>query len=386
MVREKGKMFRVSLLFILASVVAVVGVAHFLSAAEAPRGNWKTEWDKVVAAAKKEGRVVVAESGGAGAETRRLYTEGFQKQFPEIRVDLTVSGGEGSIAPRMLTERKAGRFEWDVLTGGTTTPIEYLLPAGVLDPIRPTLILPEVTDSNKWFGGQFDFADKAGNYVLVFGGYVKPPFAFNPKLVSKKDIDSYWDLLEPKWKGKTILHDPRRPGSGLAAVTFWYGWGEKGKEFLRRYFTEQDVKLTGNYRQQLEWLARGDYMIGIGHNNSVMQEFLSKGLPLAQFTADDIKEANYVTAAIASVSLVNRAPRPNAAKVFINWMLTKETQTAWSKVTGFWSRRMDVSYAHLDPGLIPKLEKMSSYQLNYKEEWVDKREEIGKFLNKLIKQ
>jgi ABC-type Fe3+ transport system substrate-binding protein len=146
------------------------------------------------------------------------------------------------------------------------------------------------------------------------------------------------------------------------------------------------VKLTGNYRQQLEWLARGDYAIGIGHNNSVMEEFVTKGLPLAQVTADDIKEANYVTAAIASVSLVNRAPRPNAAKVFINWLLSKETLTAWSKATGFWSRRMDVSHDHLEPGLIPKLEKMSSYQLNYKEEWVEKRAEIVKFLNKLIKQ
>lgn len=378
-------MFRDASGFLLGMVLATAGVSSLLSAAEVPTGNWKAEWDKVVAAAKKEGRVVVAESGGAGAETRRLYTDGFQKQFPEIRVDLTVSGGEGSIAPRMLTERKAGRFEWDVLTGGTTTPIEYLLPAGVLDPIRPALILPEVTDPSKWFGRQIDFADRAANHVLVFGGYVKPPFAFNSKLLSKKDIDSYWDLLDPKWKGKTVLHDPRRPGSGLAAVTFWYGWGEKGKEFVRRYLTEQDVKLTGNYRQQLEWLARGDYLIGIGHNNSVMQELLSKGLPLAQFTADDIKEANYVTAAIASVSLVNRAPRPNAAKVFINWMLAKETQSAWSKVTGFWSRRMDVSHEHLDPGLIPKAEKMSSYQLNYKEDWVEKREEIVKFLNKLIK-
>lgn len=378
-------MFRDASGFLLGMVLATAGVSSLLSAAEVPTGNWKAEWDKVVAAAKKEGRVVVAESGGAGAETRRLYTDGFQKQFPEIRVDLTVSGGEGSIAPRMLTERKAGRFEWDVLTGGTTTPIEYLLPAGVLDPIRPALILPEVTDPSKWFGRQIDFADRAANHVLVFGGYVKPPFAFNSKLLSKKDIDSYWDLLDPKWKGKTVLHDPRRPGSGLAAVTFWYGWGEKGKEFVRRYLTEQDVKLTGNYRQQLEWLARGDYLIGIGHNNSVMQELLSKGLPLAQFTADDIKEANYVTAAIASVSLVNRAPRPNAAKVFINWMLAKETQSAWSKVTGFWSRRMDVSHEHLDPGLIPKAEKMSSYQLNYKEDWVEKRQEIVKFLNKLIK-
>jgi ABC-type Fe3+ transport system substrate-binding protein len=83
---------------------------------------------------------------------------------------------------------------------------------------------------------------------------------------------------------------------------------------------------------------------------------------------------------------VNRAPHPNAARVFINWLLSQETLSAWSRVTGFWSRRVDVPHDHLEPGLIPKPEKMSSYQLNYKEEWVDKREEIGKFINTLIKQ
>jgi ABC-type Fe3+ transport system substrate-binding protein len=181
------------------------------------------------------------------------------------------------------------------------------------------------------------------------------------------------------------LHNPLESGSGLAAVTFWYGTPTLGKEFIRRLLTEQKIMIVRDYRQQLEWVARGDYAFAIGHHQEIFTEFRDKGLPLEQLTADDIKEANYVTAAVASLSPVNRGPHPNATKVFINWLLSKDTQTAWSKATGFWSRRNDVPNNHLDPALVPKLEKISSYQLNYKEEWVKKRAEIQVFLRTIFK-
>ncbi|HEX9880646.1 MAG TPA: extracellular solute-binding protein, partial [Candidatus Binatia bacterium] len=255
------------------------------------------EWDDVVAAAKKEGTVVVANGGGAGSEERRLYTEEFQKQFPGIKVDMTTAGGR-SIAPRMLMERRAGKYIWDVYTGGTTTALEYLVPAGVLDPIKPALILPEVKDPKNWFGGAIDFSDNAATHNLVFGGYVKPPLVYNTKFVKKTDIRSYRDLLDPKWKGKIVITDPRRPGSGLAAATFWYGTDGLGKEYIKEFFSKQDVKVSSDYRQQMEWLSRGDYYIAIGHHNGIFNEFLAQGLPLGQLTASDVKEANYVTAAV----------------------------------------------------------------------------------------
>ena len=343
-----------------------------------------SEWDKVVAAAKKEGQVVIAQGGGSGTELRRLMTEGFQKEFPEIRVDLTVAGGR-SIAPRILMERRVGKYLWDVYTGGTTTVLNFLVPAGVLDPIKPTLILPEVIDPDKWFGGSLDYADDAAMYNLVFGGYVKPPLVYNTTKMKKSDITSYKDLLDSKWRGKIVVTDPRRPGSGMAAATFWYATEGLGKDFIRQLFTKQRVKLSRDYRQQMEWLARGDYTIAIGHHNAIYKEFVNKGLPLAQLTANDVREANYITAAVASIGVVNQAPHPNAAKVYINWLLSKKIQQPWSEITGYWSRRRDVAHDHLDPALIPEEDKISSYQLNYKEEWVAKRREIVKFLRTVIK-
>lgn len=363
----------------LLSLVLVSLAALDLVAATSP------EWNQVVEAAKREGRVVIGLGGGGGADVRALFTDGFQKQFPEIKVDLTIFGGGARLVSRVLTERRAGKYQWDVYTGGTTTAIENLIPAGVLDPIRPVLILPEVVDRSKWFGGQIDFSDDAATHNLVFGGYVKPPFAYNSKLVKKQEVDSYLDLLDPKWKGKISLHNPLESGSGLAAVTFWYGSPGLGKEFIRRFLTEQKVMIVRDYRQQLEWVARGDYLFAIGHHQEIFTEFRDKGLPLAQLTANDVKEANYVTAAVGSLGLMNRAPHPNAAKVFLNWLLGKETQTAWARATGFWSRRLDVPHDHLDPALLPKIEKLSSYQLNYKEEWVKKRAEIQAFLRTVMK-
>ena len=365
---------------ILVGLAALLLVPSYSSAAAAAE-----EWKQVLEAAKKEGKVVVGLGGGGGSDVRALFTEGFQKQYPEIKVDLTIFGGGARLVSRVLTERRAGKYHWDVYTGGTTTAIENLIPAGVLDPVRPTLVLPEVADRSKWFGGQIDFSDAAGTHNMVFGGYVKPPFAYNSKLVNKKEIRSYLNLLEPKWRGKIALHDPLQSGSGLAAVTFWYGTPGLGKEFIRRILTEQKVMIVRDYRQQLEWVARGDYLFAIGHHQEIFNEFRDKGLPLEQLTADDIKEANYVTAAVASLSPINRGPHPNATKVFINWLLSRETQTAWSKTTGFWSRRNDVPNNHLDPAVVPKIEKMSSYQLNYKEEWVKKRNEIQVYLRTILK-
>nr|NIO11924.1 hypothetical protein [Deltaproteobacteria bacterium] len=72
-----------------------------------------SDWDQVVAAAKKEGQVVVAQGGGSGADLRRLMTDRFEKEYPGIRVDITVAGGR-SIAPRILMERRVGKYLWDV--------------------------------------------------------------------------------------------------------------------------------------------------------------------------------------------------------------------------------------------------------------------------------
>jgi len=362
------------------AILWVVLIGFVFSGATAAAG----EWDQVLEAAKKEGWLAVAHGGNAGPDVRRLYTEGFMKEFPEIKVNMTVAGGR-SIAPRMLMEQRVGKHLWDLYMGGTTTALGFLIPAGLLDDIRPALALPEVMDLKKWFGGQLEFADDAGKYNLVFGGRLVAPFVVNTKLANPAEIRSYWDLLDPKWKGKMVMQDPRSPGNGLAMATHWYFTPALGKKFMSEIFTKQDVKVTRDSRQLLEWVARGDYHIGLAYSSSIYEGLKGQGLPMDVQTADNMKEGSYLTSGVAGVGLVASAPHPNAAKVFINWLLNRKTQTEWSKASGNWSRRLDVPVEHLEAGIVPNPARMDSYQANYLEKWVSKRDEIQKFLRTVIK-
>jgi iron(III) transport system substrate-binding protein len=268
--------------------------------------------------------------------------------------------------------------------GGTTTMLESLLDAKVLDPIRPALILPDVTDPKKWLQGSLDFSDREEKYDLVFSTNVKTPAAVNPQLVKKDLLRSYWDLLHPQWSGKIVMRDPLNAGPGLATATFWYAQRGLGKEFMQKFFTQQKVVFSGDDRQMLEWVARGDYLIAVAPSELQATGLKSKGLPLELLRAEQFKESSYLTAGFGSVVLINRAPHPNAAKLYLNWLLSKEGQLEWSRGSGYFSRRLDVPHSHLDPVLIPQ--EGIRYQPNYKEEYVRLREEIltwlGGVLNK----
>src|ERR671925_2366382 len=120
------------------------------------------EWEKILAAGKKEGKVAVI--GPVGADRRDVLVEPFQKKYG-ITVEYFADRGAG-IGPRLSTERGAGQYLWDVTVTGTTTGLVTLLPAGMLDPMEPALVLPDVKDPKQWRGGSLEFLD-AGKRFLV---------------------------------------------------------------------------------------------------------------------------------------------------------------------------------------------------------------------------
>jgi iron(III) transport system substrate-binding protein len=159
---------------------------------------WQAEWSEVVEAAKREGTVVVV--GPQGNETREALTVGFQKKYPEIKVEHSSSAG-AQLPPKLLAEQKAERYSVDVLVQGTTTVINGLMPVKAVIPIQPYLVGPNSRDSAPWFNKKFSFADEAAQYNLVMSVYILPPFVYNPNLVAVKEINAWKDLLAPKWKG-----------------------------------------------------------------------------------------------------------------------------------------------------------------------------------------
>jgi len=125
----------VVLLALLAGLLALVACAAEEKATPAPttpgaeaRAAWEQEWERVLAAAKREGKVTVL--GPTGAENRRALTEPFEKKYG-ITVDFFAGSGS-ELAPRIRTERQAGQYLWDVYVGGISTMVNTLKPMGAL--------------------------------------------------------------------------------------------------------------------------------------------------------------------------------------------------------------------------------------------------------------
>ena len=140
---------------ILRAWVLLFAVAGLANAGVA----WQDEWERVLQAAKKEGKIALI--GPVGADRRDALTIAFEKKYG-IGVEYHADSGAG-ILPRLSAERKADRYLWDVVVTGTTTGLENLIPARVLDPLEPNLILPEVKDLKLWRNGALEFLDPDGN-------------------------------------------------------------------------------------------------------------------------------------------------------------------------------------------------------------------------------
>jgi ABC-type Fe3+ transport system substrate-binding protein len=327
------------------------GPAQGASGGQAAAGEWKAEWDRTLAAAKAEGRVMVW--GPPGDLIRKNITEGFRKAFPDITIEW-LGTRSAEQATKLEAERIAGVYSVDVFIGGTTTALTQVKPIGALEPIQPALILPEVTDPSNWLDGRLEFSDYDGTLNLVFVTMPTRSLAYDPKQVKDEDVDTLPKLLDPKWRGKLVINDPRPSGS--ANVQFRWFWEMLGPEQATDYIKAiraQAAVVDRDQRRQVEWIARGRYPVLVGASDGVLQQLAQEGLVVG--TLPEFKDHGVpVTASFGSLMLINRPPHPNAAKMFANWLLGKDGQTAYSTAMVAPSRRLDVPRDHLPAEAIPR--------------------------------
>jgi iron(III) transport system substrate-binding protein len=270
-----------------------------------------------------------------------------------------------------------------VLVQGTTTVINGLMPVKAVIPIQPYLVGPNSRDPGPWFNKKFSFADEAGQYNLAMSVYILPPFVFNPKLVATNEINAWKDLLAPKWKGKLVMRDPRLAGGGLAIATLWYANPKLGKEFIQKIFTAQELALSRDDRQLLDFVGQAKYPIAIGPSEVLAKEWIGKGLPVRQMNPEALQEGALTTAGNGALSIPKNPPHPNALKVYLDYLLSKEGQTEWSKAIGFASLRQDVPRDHVAKYLIPK--EGVQYLESHLERYVNLRTEVVALINTIAR-
>jgi len=306
-------------------ILQIALVTSAVNAAEKP--VWQSEWEQTVAGAKKEGAVYL---WGDAEITHPEILAAFTKEFAFIK-PITVTGRVGDLTQRILAERRAGKYLCDLYSGvmGGVAFYEFYR-TGVLDSVKANFLLPEVTDESKWLNGRHHYVDPENHIVLYEGTPAGTSVYYNTQLVKPTEFSSYRDVLDPKWKGKIAMFE--RTGSGFPSLTPLYYNPNVGPDFIRRLLGEMNVTISRDRRQATDWLATGKFPLCIGCGD--IEAAKTEGLPVDELDRKRLKEGgNSITLnGNSGLALVGKAAHPYAARLFINWFLSRRGQMVWQEV------------------------------------------------------
>jgi ABC-type Fe3+ transport system substrate-binding protein len=309
--------------------VSITFLLHFggsgLGRAAESRSAWQVEWDKALRAAEAEGEVTVYV-----VDYPRFTVSLFQKAYPSIRLNLVDGPSGPALSSRLMAERRAGKYQADIYIAGQGTHVSVLYPAKALAPMPPSFILPEVKDESKWFKGKHRFVDPETRHSFVFQGHRGLYVSVNTQQVKPGEIKSWWDLINPKWKGKLVGYDPSI--AGVARNVLWYLYMNKalGPEFMSKLYGDMELTLSRDHRQLVDWLASGKAAACVPCDDAELGNAKEQRLPVASVT-HTLKEGDYIAGGQGVISLIAPAPHPHAAQVFLNWFLSREGQSLFQE-------------------------------------------------------
>jgi len=277
---------------------------------------WAQSEDELIRGAKKEGKVVFWSS--MRIEDSRALAAGFEARYPFIKVDIFRAGGE-QIVNRAIAEHLAGKTTYDVLNAFALKVVQN---KGLLQPYAA----PEATHYST------GFRDPQHYWVSLYSGY--NVIGYNTKLVSKADAPNNWDdLLHPRWKGKLGMDDEEY---------FWHAgmlkyWGEeKGKKYMEA-LSRQGLQFRNGHALLADLLSVGEFPVTVVVYPDHIEMMKAKGQPV-----EWIKTTDPILVNLAPVGVAAKAPQPNAAKLLLNYSISREGQEILQKARRA-SARHDVS-------------------------------------------
>ena len=256
---------------------------------------------KLVEEAKKEGALVWYLS--ASIEDARAIFLAFNKKYPFIKTEY-FRAGSARLFNRIVNEARAGKVLFDsVAVRGLET--QQLVKAGLLQPY----VSPE---SAAYPAG---FKDARGYWVDYFDAY--NVIGYNTQLVPRDQAPKSWeDLLDPRWKNQIALDEENYS---------WYGaltqrWGKEKTQRYMRALARQNVHLRSGQTLIAQLMAAGEFSVAmvLAHRIEKMKE---QGAPVEWVTTLDP-----VTASLHPIGIAAKAPHPNTAKLFIDFILSVEGQ------------------------------------------------------------
>lgn len=315
-----------------------------------PQQGVSSDWQAIVDAAKREGALRIA---GHPSDLRRAAFVAFQESYPDIKVEYVSIGSHGQADGRLKAEWEANVFNWDVLASGEQFIYDDLIPKGALLPIHKVVTRPDVIADSAWRNG-FDsgFMDKERAYVFGFMTYIAEIAFVNTDVYPLNEFKSVKDLLDPKFKGKIAWVDPRTGGVPDIMTAFVYQ--RLGEDGLRALLTKQEPQMVGTSRQLLEVMLRGGKPIGIGVTTGTLRQMSAAGLG-ASIKRIDFPDGRNEGRSGGFIAIPKAAPHPNAARVFATWLLSRDGQNVWVKLSKENSARLDVPVADPDRYPDPKL-------------------------------
>jgi iron(III) transport system substrate-binding protein len=323
------KYFSVNRVIAILWVGSVVLLSPQPAAVGATSSSFEQEWSKLISAAKQEGVLAIA-SGGAPSRQYRPVVDAFSKRFG-VKVEVS-TGNATDTVNRVLAERKAGKYTVDVALISSRENNQRLVPSESLVPFTPLLFHPEVVEPSGWHQGRHWYADKASRYVFIYHVTKEDQYElwYNTDKIKEAEIATIkkqTDFFDPRWNGKIAGQGMGDP-SGIRQMIDSYFEPDRGPDWVKTYLLNAGITFSDDRRILETWVVGGRLPLqAVATGSEDLIALAKKGLPIKQMFLP--KQLGLIRAGGSGccISVFANAPHPSAAKLFVNWFLSKEGQT-----------------------------------------------------------